>query len=63
MEAADPKIIEMPFVENSYMEKLLEIAERDPKTFNTLSPATKLGVGYYAAATRKAELEREAREG
>ena len=63
MEAADPKIIEMPFVENSYMEKLIEIAERDPKTFNTLSPATKLSVGYYSAARRKAEMEREARKG
>ena len=55
--------LEQPFVGNTYMEKLLEIAERDPKTFNTLSPATRLSVGYYSAARRKAEMEREARKG
>ena len=46
---------EPPFVENGYMEKLLNLAERDPKTFNTLSPATRLSVGYYSAAKRQAE--------
>ena len=53
-ETADPKVAEQPFVENGYMEKLLTLAERDPQTFNTLSPATRLSVGYYAAAKRRA---------
>ena len=53
-ETADPKVAEQPFVANGYMEKLLDLAEREPKKFATLSPATRLSVGYYAAAKRRA---------
>ena len=53
-ETADLKVAEPPFVANGYMEKLLNLAERDPKKFATLSPATRLSVGYYAAAKRRA---------
>ena len=53
-ETAESKVAEPPFVANGYMEKLLDLTEREPKKFATLSPATRLSVGYYAAAKRRA---------
>ncbi len=47
------------FQRNGFYESILEMRERDPKTFEGLAPATKLALAYYEAAKRKALREDE----
>jgi hypothetical protein len=45
----------LPFESNPFMERLIEMRETRPKSFNGLSPAVKLALGHYEAAKRRAE--------
>jgi hypothetical protein len=45
------------FQRNGFYESILEMRNKDPRTFDELSPATKLALAYYEAAKRKALRE------
>ena len=45
-----------PFVENSFLERLIEMRATRPASFAALSPAAKLALGHYEAAKRRAQL-------
>ncbi len=47
------------FQRNGFYESILEMRNKDPRTFDELSPATKLALAYYEAAKRKALREDE----
>ncbi len=47
------------FQRNGFYESILEMRNKDPRTFDELSPATKLTLAYYEAAKRKALREDE----
>jgi hypothetical protein len=44
----------LPFESNVFMERLIEMRETRPQSFNVLSPAVKLALGHYEAAKRRA---------
>jgi hypothetical protein len=44
------------FERNEFMERLIEMREPQPKSFAGLSPVSKLALGHYEAAKRRAEL-------
>lgn len=44
------------FEPNAFMERLIEMRATRPKSFATLSPASKLALGHYEAAKRHAAL-------
>ncbi len=45
-----------PFEPNPFYERLIQMRERDPRAFSSISPAAKLSLGYYEAAKRRAAL-------
>lgn len=47
------------FEKNSFYESILSLRETNKKSFDELSPATKMSLLAYEAAKRKAEGERE----
>jgi hypothetical protein len=47
------------FQRNGFYESIIEMRNKDPRTFDELSPATKLTLAYYEAAKRKALREDE----
>jgi hypothetical protein len=47
-----------PFEPNAFMERLIELRETGPNSFAGLSPASKLALGHYEAAKRRAETLR-----
>ena len=49
------------FEESAFFEKLIAVRAARPQDFAVLSPATKLALGYYEAAKRKAALLTEGR--
>jgi hypothetical protein len=44
------------FEVNEFMERLIEMREKRPMSFADLSPASKLALGHYEAAKRRAEM-------
>jgi hypothetical protein len=46
----------VPFEPNAFMERLIEMRRTRPKSFAGLSPASKLALGHYEAAKRRAEM-------
>jgi|GEM_PF-4545504 len=46
----------LPFERNEFMERLIVMRRDSPQSFDGLSPASKLALGYYEAAQRRAEL-------
>ena len=46
----------LPFERNEFMERLIELRTSRPESFATLSPASKLALGHYEAAKRRAEM-------
>jgi hypothetical protein len=47
-----------PFELNSFMERMIEMRKMNPKSFAGMSPASKLALGHYEAAKRRAEMNR-----
>jgi hypothetical protein len=46
----------VPFEPHAFMERLIEMRAEHPKSFAGLSPASKLALGHYEAAKRRAEM-------
>ena len=46
----------VPFEVNAFMERLIEMRQTRPESFAGLSPASKLALGHYEAAKRRAEM-------
>jgi hypothetical protein len=45
-----------PFEPNAFMERLIEMRQTNPKSFAGMSPASKLALGHYEAAKRRAQM-------
>jgi hypothetical protein len=46
----------VPFEPHAFMERLIEMRRARPKSFAGLSPASKLALGHYEAAKRRAAM-------
>jgi hypothetical protein len=46
----------VPFERNEFMERLIEMRVTRPKSFAGMSPASKLALGHYEAAKRRAQM-------
>ncbi len=47
------------FLRNGFYERLIGLRTTDPKTFNSISPASKLGLFHYEASKRQHEAEQQ----
>jgi hypothetical protein len=45
------------FQTNGFYERLAQMRKNDPRTFNSLSPASKLALYHYEASKRQHEVE------
>jgi hypothetical protein len=44
------------FVPNAFYERLISMRETNPQAFDSMAPATKLTLGYYEGAKRRAQM-------
>ncbi len=47
------------FEPNAFYERLIAMRETNAKAYDSMAPATKLALGYYEGAKRRAEMLRE----